>query len=490
MQRINLKKEPCLDAKHQSFAYQIKALKAIQDAEYAAVFHEQGLGKSKIAIDLMLYWLERKEVDTVLFVVKKGLIANWQSELIKHTHMTPKVLTQSRNANFFVFNSPARLMLAHYEVLKSEQERFQLFLKSRNVGAILDESTKIKNPTSAITKSLFLLAPLFKKRIIMTGTPIANRPFDIWAQIYFLDQGKSLGETFPEFKRHANLTNSLSENRQEQDEFERYLGEIFGRISGFTVRETKNSNVIALPNKTIRKVVCEWERNQYVLYAQIQKEMRATVIKNGVPTQDDSDEILKRMLRLVQVASNPKLIDEGYTGAPGKVEHLMDIVEDICRKNQKCIVWTSFTQNADRLSQELTRYGTKKVHGKMNMDRRDAGINAFLHQDNVRVLVTTPGAAKEGLTLTVANHVLFYDRTFSLDDYLQAQDRIHRISQTRECFVYDFIMKESIDEWVDLLLECKMLAAQLTQRDISIGYYKNRMSYDFGTIIRNILNIK
>ena len=124
------------------------------------------------------------------------------------------------------------------------------------------------------------------------------------------------------------------------------------------------------------------------------------------------------------------------------------------------------------------------------MDRRNAGINAFLHQDNIRVLVATPGAAKEGLTLTVANHVLFYDRTFSLDDYLQAQDRIHRISQTRECFVYDFIMKESIDEWVDLLLECKMLAAQLAQKDISIGYYKNRMSYDFGTIIRNILNIK
>lgn len=107
----------------------------------------------------------------------------------------------------------------------------------------------------------------------------------------------------------------------------------------------------------------------------------------------------------------------------------------------------------------------------------------------MNVLVATPGAAKEGLTLTVANHVIYYDRTFSLDDYLQSQDRIHRISQERKCFVYNLIMKESVDEWIDMLLKAKHLAAQLAQGDISLEYYRSQISYRFGEVIRNILGI-
>lgn len=105
-------------------------------------------------------------------------------------------------------------------------------------------------------------------------------------------------------------------------------------------------------------------------------------------------------------------------------------------------------------------------------------------------MVETPGSAKEGLTLTVANHVIFYDRSFSLDDYLQAQDRIHRISQKKTCFVHNLIMEGSIDEWVDILLHSKQLAAQLAQADISLEYYKSQMSYAFGDILKGILCMK
>ena len=59
------------------------------------------------------------------------------------------------------------------------------------------------------------------------------------------------------------------------------------------------------------------------------------------------------------------------------------------------------------------------------MDARKSFCPKF-HDDDIRILFATPASAKEGLTLTMANHVIFYDRGFSLDDYLQAQDRIHR----------------------------------------------------------------
>lgn len=490
MQHIKLKKEPRIEAKHKAFPYQFEALEAIQDNNYSAIFHEQGLGKSKIAIDLMLYWLEKKEIDTVLFIVKKGLINNWLNEFKIHSYINPKILGQNKFSNYYAFNSPSRLILTHYEVLRSELGRFKLFLKTRDVAAVLDESTKIKNPDSSITKVMLELSPLFKKRIIMTGTPIANRPYDIWSQIWFLDQGKSLGNNYTKFKKELDLNIKLAGDESKQKTFENNLKDIYSQIDHFTIRETKQSGVIKLPEKTINTISCDWERRQYDIYRQIQKETRVIVVKDGIPTEDNAEVILKRMLRLVQIASNPSLIDESYNNKPGKMEELESLIERLYEQNDKCIIWTSFISNVNWLSKELKYFGCCKVHGKLDMESRNRAINNFLNDNSKKILIATPGSAKEGLTLTVANHVIFYDRTFSLDDYLQAQDRIHRISQEKECYVYNLIMKNSIDEWIDVLLENKQLAAQLGQKDISIDYYRSRISYDFATLIKKILSTK
>jgi len=490
MQRILLKKEPKLGAKHEAFAYQSEAFKAVRDREYAAIFHEQGLGKTKIAIDLMLYWLENKTVDTVLIVVKKSLLQNWQNELATHTFIKPKILTQNRGANYHVFNSPSRVLLTHYEVLKGERERMKIFLKTRRVGIILDESARIKNPDADLTKSFIELAPGFAKRIIMTGTPIANRPHDIWSQICFLDQGSSLGVDFAAFKQSVPLSNELGGNEKAQREFETNIQEIYKNISAFTVRENKKSGVISLPEKVIHSVNTDWEPYQLDLYTQVRDDLRAIVVKDGTPTEDNSDNLLKRLLRLVQVASNPRLIDESYTAEPGKLAQLKDLVASIHDDKEKSIVWTSFTENVVWIAKELSQFGVRTVRGNMSMDARNRSIAMFLTDPDTGVLVATPGAAKEGLTLTVANHVIFYDRGFGLDDYLQAQDRIHRISQEKTCHVHNLIMEDSIDEWIDVLLRAKELAAQLGQGDISLSYYKSHMPYDFGEILKYILNIE
>ena len=125
----------------------------------------------------------------------------------------------------------------------------------------------------------------------------------------------------------------------------------------------------------------------------------------------------------------------------------------------------------------------------MKIEDRNRSIKIFKNEPECMVLIATPGAAKEGLTLTVANHVLFYDRTFSLDDYLQAQDRIHRISQSKKCYVYNFIMEESVDEWVESLLEAKKVSAQMAQGDIDTSEFKTSMNYDFAEILRRILGL-
>lgn len=489
MTHIFLKKEPKLSSKFQSFPYQGEAVQAIRDLEYAAIFHEQGLGKTKIAIDVLLYWLDRKEVDTVLIVAKKSLLANWQKEFRTHTFIKPRMISGNHRANHYVFNSPARVMLTHYEAIKGEKDRFELFLKTRDVAIILDESTKIKNPDSSIASVLFRLAPLFKRRVIMTGTPVANRPFDIWSQIWFLDQGKSLGNDYARFRGTTDLSKDLFQDKTAQAEYEKILDQIFEKIASFSVRQTKADGVMALPEKIIRTVLTSWETRQHELYKQIRDETRAIVIRDGVPSEDNADEVLKRLLRLVQISSNPQLIDESYRGDPGKVDALTGLVDNILSRDEKCIVWTSFTENVDWLAERLKVHGVAKVHGKLPMALRNAMIERFLGEVECRILIATPGAAKEGLTLTVANHVVFFDRSFSLDDYLQAQDRIHRISQKKTCYVYNLVMQDSVDEWVSVLLRAKQLAAQLAQGDITLEHYRSQMTYDFGEWLKRTLGI-
>ena len=488
MQKLTLKREPDLTLKHEAFTYQMEAVNAVKDLEYAAIFHEQGLGKTKVAIDLIVYWLSHQLLDTALIVVKKGLLDNWKRELASHSQLIPRVLTNNRDGNFYVFNSPARVMLAHYEAVKAEKERMHLFLRTRNVGVILDESTKIKNPDAALTRTFLDLAPLFTRRIIMSGTPVSNRPHDIWSQIKFLDDGASLGEDFGEFKRSVNLSNDLAGVESRQKALEIQLQRISHSISGFAVRETKASAEISLPDKVVHSVVTEWEPRQQELYRQVRESLRAIIFQDGQLMADESDVVLKRLLRLVQVTSNPNLIDASYQTEPGKLDTLLELVSSIVRDGEKCIIWTSFVDNVEWLARILRQHNPQLVHGMLSTREQTDAIRTFRDEPSAKVFIATPGSAKEGLTLTVANHVIFYDRLFSLDDYLQAQDRIHRISQERVCHVHNLIMRDSIDEWVEALLHSKRIVAQLTQGDINRETYQKEMSYEFGEILRAILD--
>ena len=478
---------PRLDAKKEAFAYQLEAVDFVAARPYAAVFHEQGLGKTKIAIDVALRWLAEEEVDTVVIFTKKGLIANWQRELKNHTFLIPAVLTESGRSNYFVFTSAVRIVLAHFEVAKKEIERLKTWLGTRRVAAILDEATKIKNPDAALTQAFFELAPLFARRVIMTGTPVANRPFDIWAPIYFLDQGRALGQDFAQFKSSTDLSRGLHHDEPAFRAFQSRLAGVHEALVGISVRETKDGGRISLPRKEFVAISTEWELAQAELYLQVKDELRAVVMRDGKLVSEETEVVLKRLLRLIQVASNPRLVDDGYEGRPGKLSTLHDLVADISRSGEKVIVWTSFNANCEWLAKELKSFGAIALHGKIPMDRRNSAVKWFLENTDDQVLVATPGAAKEGLTLTVANHVIFYDRTYSLDDYLQAQDRIHRVSQIKTCYVYRLLMRDSVDEWIDSLLEEKRLAAQLTQGDITRAQYSERATLGFFQILDRIL---
>ena len=476
-----------LTAKLTAFPYQHEAFLAIKDKPYAAIFHEQGLGKTKIAIDLLLYWLDKRDIDTVMIVTKKTLVANWVGEFDTHTNLRPKVLDTKKKSNYFVLNSAARVIITNFETISTEQDRLQLFLKTRNVAIIIDESTKIKNPESKLTQDFFAISALFKIKVIMTGTPVANRPYDIWAQIYFLDEGHSLGTNFAEFKAMCDLSNDLQEDESKRMIFEDSVAGIYNKIKDFSVRETKNSGIITLPSKIYHDVTVGFEQKQFEMYETLRKDMELTLTRGDETILDESTETIKRLLRLVQITSNPKLIDESYVGESAKEILLDQLIERIISQDEMVIVWSIYTGNIDMFCKKYAKYGAVKITGKMAVEERNKSVAAF-KSGKAKLLFATPQSAKEGLTLTIANNAIFYDRGFNLDDYLQAQDRIHRISQKRDCHIYNLMVEDSIDIWIDYLLKAKQRAAFLAQGDINLKDYKDEADYSFANIVHEILN--
>lgn len=477
-----------LKLKKDAYPFQKDAFNEIKNKEYFAIFHEQGLGKTKIAIDLAFHWLENQDVESVLICTKKSLIKNWQDELNIHGNVPPLVLSNNKTSNSQKLGLPGSIYLCNFELIRDQIDTYETFFGIRKMGVILDESTQIKNPSSKTAKAFHRLAQVADRRIIMTGTPISNRPYDIWSQIFFLDYGQRLGKTFDNFKDKYDLGNDLNNDRAGQIILKNNLETLNNKLRDCSVRETKKTAGIELPGRRFIVEQVLMDAKQKILYEKMQIELSAEVLRDGKLIIEDVEVILKRLQRLVQISSNPRLVDENYNLDAPKTKMTEKIIYKALSEDSKLLIWTNWVQNVEYLTKYFSKKGAVGIHGDIDTSKRDKIISGFRNNNETRILIATPGVAKEGLTLVEANYAIFYDRNFSLENYLQAQDRIYRISQKKECYIYKLLSKNSIDYWVESLLEAKEVAARYGQGDIDEKEYNDRISFDFTDILHDILS--
>jgi SWI/SNF-related matrix-associated actin-dependent regulator 1 of chromatin subfamily A len=105
----------------------------------------------------------------------------------------------------------------------------------------------------------------------------------------------------------------------------------------------------------------------------------------------------------------------------------------------------SFVDNIPALQKRFSEFMPVSLYGEMDGKARDVAVSAFKRDPKVRLLVANPAAAREGLTLTQARTAIYVDRTFNLVDFLQSQDRIHRLSQTKPCEIVLLTGRGTID---------------------------------------------
>jgi len=448
--------------KTKPYPHQVDAIEYIKGKNNISLFDEQGLGKTKIVIDALVSNIQEQVIDGAIVICKKNLIQTWHDEIKKHSHLSSIVLRGTEKEKGYKFLSYSHFYLINYEYLETEFERINDFLQIRRFAMVLDESHTIKNPDTQAAKNIFKLRSHVKKRIIITGTPIANKPEDIWSQYYFLDGGETLGTDYYSFKKkygNLNYRNKLSESEIQTIE------ELRHKIEETSIRRRKD-DVLELPEKKYIDIYTDLTGEQKDIYDKVKSELLLEIIQiSGEVFFEQLDMILTRLLRLTQIASNPRLIDTNYSQIPCKFVEVDRLVSKLKDNNEKGIIWTSFVGNILELHERYINDRPLVIYGDIPLEKRNRYIYLFQNDSDYQILIANPSAAREGLTLTKANNAIYLDRNFNLVDYLQSQDRIHRISQEKECNIYKIIAKDTIDEYIDFLLYKKEDIARYIQGD-------------------------
>jgi SNF2 family DNA or RNA helicase len=441
-----------------ALAHQIEGTKFLRDNERAALFDEQGLGKSKQLIDAVAGEIAAGEISAGLIVCPNGLKTNWAQEIEKFCALPYAVFGSGQAARRVAFSSlKAFFYVINYEAVHTELASLRALLKFKRIALVLDESHRIKTPDAKTTKAILALRAHAARRYILTGTPVANKPEDLWSQMLFLDDGESLGTSFEDFQRAYRAGADGYKN----------VDQLRDRVAAKSLRRTK-ARSLDLPSKQYKRIIIELTGVQRIMYESMRGEMELWVRSlDGEQVLQRGDAILARMVRLAQLASNPGLMDAGYSETPAKFAALDHLLDHYLTRNagQKVIVWSSFIGNIDALKDRYLRWNPVVIHGEVTNEERDAAVRSFRGDPQTRLLLANPAAAREGLTLTEANVAIYVDRTFNLVDYLQSQDRIHRISQTLDCEIVLLIGSNTVDEFIDFSLEQKHRLARYAQSD-------------------------
>ena len=442
--------------------HQIEASRFLAEREWAALFDEQGLGKTKIVIDALAQLFSSHAIEGAIIICKKSLLKNWEAEIGKHSSLRSIILRGTPNQKGLRFMWFAHFYLINYDLVPSEVGRIKGFLKARPMAVVLDESQRIKNPEGKATEAIHAIAPLAKRRFIITGTPIANCPQDVWAQVYFLDAGGALGTTLEEFYRRFHVQ---SRPHKEPVIDELGLSELRQSLGKFSIRRTKAA-VLELPEKIYQTHEVRLEDSQRQMYDELREQLYLEIkTLEGEQIIDDAENILKRMLRLIEIASNPRLFDSSYSALPAKFNQADELIAEIVSRSEKAILWTNFVGNIRLLRRRYDHYGAAMIFGEVPLDDRARIVAQFQSSPGLRILVANPAAAREGLTLTAANHAIYFDRNFNLIDYLQSQDRIHRISQERPAYIHNLVGEDTIDAYIEDVVYRKQAIAKYVYGD-------------------------
>ncbi|MDR0792874.1 MAG: DEAD/DEAH box helicase [Chitinophagaceae bacterium] len=420
----------------------------------ACLADDMGLGKTLQAICLIAYQQHFFPEQKSIVVCPASLIYNWEQEIQKFApSLKPFIYRPQQGQRWENFiESGSDIIISSYGALRSDIGLFKNFPWQ---VAIIDESQNIKNPSALITRAVYELQA--QNRIALSGTPVMNNTFDLYAQLQFLLPGLLGNREFFK-KEYANPIDRNANNNKEKINALRQL------TAPFILRRTKRQVATDLPEKTESILWCEMPDEQKRFYEEIKSSIRDSIfvgIKNN-GLQKSTLNILQGILKLRQVCDSPMLIKENEDYTPCKesikIDRLIDELTDLKESGNKALVFSQFTGMLNLIAERCTKENIDFYHfdGNTAIEKRNEMVTAFQKEDDTATaFLISLKTGNAGLNLTNAQYVYLVDPWWNRAVEQQAIDRTHRIGQHSNVFAYRMICRGSIEEKVIALQERK-----------------------------------
>lgn len=425
-----------------------------------ASFSVPGSGKTTEA--LACFAMNKTENSKLLVVCPKNAFAVWEEQVKLCFLNPPKVvrLVGGEATIKTILMHPAVVLLITYQQLVNVTDSIAEFMLAYATMMILDESHRIKKGAEgAWAKAILKLSHLPCSKLIMSGTPMPNDVSDLLPQFDFM---------YPE--ENADKENVIS------------------MISPIFVRTTKAQ--LGLPELHRKLTLVRMKPEQRHLYELMRSEEARHLSNLNPKLRIHLRAFGKSVIRLLQMVSNPALLARADINFPSelydaladgdspKIEYACLKARQLAKQGSKTIIWSTFVENVELIANRLADLGADFIHGGVEAgseedeNTREKKIARFHEDPRAMVLVANPAACAESISLhTVCHNALYVDRNYNAAQYLQSEDRIHRLGLPSGTItnVEILVCPDTVDESVRFRLESKVQRMARTLNDDSLN---------------------
>lgn len=401
----------------------------------ALLADSMGLGKSLMTI---MYMDRHPEVSPVIIVCPASLKWNWERELMKHAGMPSVVLEGQKPHRMNGLLKTANIYIINYDIL---QHWLPTLRKLRPKLIVFDEIHYLKNWKAIRTRASIRLVRKIRHVIGISGTPLTNRPSELWTILHIIWPKQYPRSSWFEFmKTHCNIRRT----RWGLDvRGAKNLPQLHKRLKKLGMIRRKKENVIKdLPDKTRTIIPIELGPKARREYDQANKNFIAWLVQKkgkGAAMKAMKAEALQRMNYLKRLSAKLKF--------PLAIQWLKIFFGE---SDEKIVIGAHHKKAIAALHKHFPQGVI--VDGSVKGRKRQAVIDQFQNDPKTRLFIGNLQAAGVGINLTAAYDGAFFELPWTPGECLQFEDRLHRIGQKNAVHWRYLVAKDTLEERL-----CEML---------------------------------